>query len=120
MNHHEYVEKLRSRADNLDPKSSSSFETHHITGEYVVNCEAIQHDWPVLSKQLRLRFYRSGRLAIFDLGVVVGLMVLGKTQQDVTKLLEDGIWDTDPCDEEDSDNENEREDVSSDEEKSEF
>ncbi|KAF6220216.1 hypothetical protein HO133_003348 [Letharia lupina] len=118
MSHHEYVEKLRSRSDNLDPKSGSSFETHHITGKYVVNCEAIQHDCSVLSKQLRLRFYRSGRLAIFDLGIVVGLMVLGKTQQDVTKLLEDGSWDTDPCDEEDSDDENEREDVSSDEEKS--
>lgn len=118
MSHHEHVEELRSRADNPDPKSGSSFETHQITGNYLVNCEAIQHDWPVFSKQLHLRFYRSGRLAIFDLGIVVGLMVLGKTQQDVSEILEDGSWDTDSSDEEDSGDENERGNLSSDEEKS--
>ena len=118
MRHHEYVEKFSSRADNLDTKFDHSFEARHIHGTYIAKCEAIQHDWPILSKQLRLRSCLSGRLAIFDLGIVVGLMVLGKTQQDVTKLLEKGNWDKDPYDEEDSDDENEGEDVSSDEEKS--
>ena len=115
MSHHEYMEKLPSRADNLDHKSGSSFEIYNIDGNYVVSCEAIQHDWPLLSNQLRLRSYPGGRLAMFDLGIVFGLMVLGKTEQHVSKILEDGSWCIDPYDEEDSDDEDEREDISSDE-----
>lgn len=77
-----------------------------------------QHDWPVLSKQLRLRIINSGRLAIFDLGILFGLMLFGKTQEDVTKLLHNGKWDADPTDEEDTDDESETEDASSDDEDS--
>lgn len=80
-----------------------------------MDCKAIQHEWPILSKALRLRTFVSGRLAIFDLGIVVGLMVLGKTQEDVTKLLQDGSWDADPDDAENTDDEVEDEDASSDE-----
>lgn len=118
MSHHRYVEELHNRARVLNPKAGSSFETHNLIGKYVVKCEAIQHDWPVLSKQLRLRTIRSGRLAIFDLGIIFGLMVLGKTQEDVTKLLQDGDWDTDPSDVENTDDESDSEDMSGDEEDS--
>ena len=56
---------------------------------------------------------QSGRLAIFDLGIVVGLMVLGKTQEHVTKLIQDGKGC--PNDTEDSNDESESEDASGDE-----
>lgn len=118
INHREFVENLRNRAEKLGSKAGSSFDPHGITGNYVVNCEAIQHDRPVLSKSLRLRLIHSGRLAIFDFGIVFGLMVLGKTQEDVTKLLQDGKWDADPTDEADTDDESEIEDASGDEEDS--
>lgn len=117
IRHRTYVEKFRNQAEIFGPKVGSSFETRNIRGIYVVKCEAIQHDWPLLSKQLRLKCVRNGRLAVFDLGIVVGLMVLDRTQEDVTKILQDGNWDVDPITE-DIENEDESEDGSSDEEDS--
>ncbi len=102
-------------AETFGPKVAGSFDSYDIHGRYVMKCEAIQHDWPRLSKQLHLRFILNGRLAIFDLGIVVGLIVLGKTQEKVTKLLQDGKWDVDPTDAEFSGDESESEDASSDE-----
>lgn len=113
MSHLEYAEKLCKQVEIRFPKAVSSFERHNFHGKYAVKCEAIQHDWSGLSKQLRLRVVQSGRLAIFDLGIVVGLMVLGKTQEHVTKLIQNGK--AGPNDAEDSDDESESEDASSDE-----
>lgn len=59
MNHHEFAQKLHNRAENHGRKATSSFNPHDITGNYVVDCEDIQHDWPVLSKQLRLGIINS-------------------------------------------------------------
>ena len=117
MSHLQYSEKRRNKAESFNPKAGSSFETHNVIGKYVMECEAIQHDWPILSKQLHLRMISSG-LAIFDFGIVMGLMVLGKTQEDVTRIVQDGKWNADTSDAEDSDDEGEREDASSDEEES--
>lgn len=113
MSHLEYADNLCKQTEILIPKSVTSFERHKFYGKYAVKCEAIQYDWPGLSKQLRLRVVQSGRLAIFDLGVVVGLMVLGKTQEHVTKLIKDGRAGQN--DAEDSDDESESEDASSEE-----
>lgn len=118
MSHHSYVEKLRNQTQVPDCKSGSAFQAHDVHGRYAMDCKAIQHEWPILSKALRLRTFVSGRLAIFDLGIVVGLMVLGKTQEDVTKLLQDGSWDADSDDAENTDDEIEDEDASSGEEDS--
>ena len=79
-----------------DPKGGTSFHRYKVigkSGNYVVKSDHIQHGWPVLSKQLSLRCFRDGRLAIFDLGIIVGLMVLGKTKVDVTKLVQEKDWD---------------------------
>lgn len=118
MSHQTYVEELRKNAEILDPGGGRLFKTHGTVGIYVMKCEAIQHDWPVLSKQLRLRMIHSRRLAVFDLGIIVGLMVLGKTQEHVTKRLQVGNWNNSSIDPEDTDDEGENEDASSDEEDS--
>ena len=62
-----------------------------------------------------IRVVANGRLAIFDLGIVVGLMVVDVSQEDVTKLVQDGKWKADLLDVEELDNESESEDASSDE-----
>ena len=118
MSHLKYAKKRCNQAESLNPKAGSSFKPHNVSGKYVMKCEAIQHDRPALSKQLHLRMISNGRLAIFDFGIVMGLMVLGKTQEDVTRLVQDGKWNADTFDAEDSDDEGEREDASSDEEES--
>lgn len=116
MSHQSYVEKLRNQAETRDPQTGSSFKTDNVRARYVVKCEAIQEHWPLLAKELRLRVIGNGRLAIFDLGIVVGLMVLGKTQERVTKIIQDGKWNADLLGVEDLDDECESEDTSSDEE----
>lgn len=90
--HRNYVEERRSRAKTSDPEATTSFYIDHVTGVYIVSCDYVQHYWPVLSKQLHLRFFPGGRLAIIDLGIVFGLMVLGKTQVAVTKVVQNGTW----------------------------
>ena len=93
MIHYSFIEKFHSQAVTSDLKAGISFHRHRVTGKYVVKSDHIQHGWPVLSKQLSLRFFREGRLAIFDLGIIAGLMVLGKTKADVTKLVQEKDWD---------------------------
>lgn len=115
MSHRTHVEKYFKPANSIGLKSGSSFETHNFGGKYAVNCQAIKRDWPVVSKELCLRVFHSGRLAIFDLGIVVGLMVFDKTPEDVAKLLEEGRWDSDPLDDEETNDEGEDEYASSDE-----
>lgn len=115
--HLSYANKLRNQAETRDPKGGRSFEAHKFSGRYVMKCEAIQHQWPLLAKQLHIRVISDGRLAFFDLGIVVGLMLLGKSPDRVTKLVQDGNWDADLLDEEDL-AEIESEDTSSDEDNS--
>ena len=135
MIHHSFIEKFHSQAVTSDPKAGISFHRHKVTGKYVVKSNQIQHGWPVVSKQLSLRFFREGRLAIFDLGIIAGLMVLGKTKVDVTKLVQEKDWDDisdgedvsseeevsfDESDTKSSDDDSEVEDVSSEEEGSSY
>lgn len=93
---------------------AGSFGDYGIGGVFALRSEEIQSDWPCLSKQMRMRIIMSGRLAIFDLGIVSGLMILGKTQEHVSRIIEAGTWDVDPEEFEESENESENE--SSDEE----
>lgn len=118
MIHQNYVEERRSRAKTSDPKAATSFDRDHVAGKYIVSCDYVQHDWPVLSKQLRLRFISGGRLAMFDLGIIVGLMVLGKTQAAVMKVVQDGTWNAHLLGVEEMEDDGDNEDVSSDEEDS--
>lgn len=116
MIHHNYVKERRSRAKTSNPEAATSFDIDYVTGQYVVSCDYVQHNWPVLSKQLRLRFISSGRLAIFDLGIFVGLMVVGKTRAAVTKVVRDGTWNADLIGVEEMSDDGDNEDVSSDQE----
>lgn len=75
---------------------AGSFGDYGISGVFALRSEKIQLDWPSLSRQMRMRVIMSGQLAIFDLGIVSGLMILGKTQEDVSKIIEAGTWDFDP------------------------
>ena len=95
MIHHSYMEKLRSRAETPNPQSGTSFHRYNVHGNYVVKCSHIQHGWPILSKGLTLRCFREARMAILDLGVIVGLMVLGRTKAAVMKLVQEKDWDDD-------------------------
>ena len=114
MEHHKYVKEKLKRAETIRSKFGSSFEASNFLGNYTMKCETIEHHWPVVSKQMGMRALHSGRLAVFDLGIVFGLMVLDKTQEDVSKLLHEGRWKSVPFDEEDSDDEGEFVDASSD------
>ena len=51
--HLEHREKLCKQVEILIPKAVK-FEKHKFHGKYAMKCEAIQYDWPGLSKQLRL------------------------------------------------------------------
>ena len=99
MNHQSYTEKLHSQAETSNPHTGTSFHRYNFTGKYVVECshvherDYIQHGWPIFSNHLSLRGFRDGRLAIFDLGIIVGLMVLGRTKAAVAKLVQEKDWD---------------------------
>ena len=114
-NHRKYVEEKLNRAETIGSRFRSSFKASRFHGKYAIKCETIGHDWPVVSRQLGMRAMHCGRLAVFDLGIVVGLMVLDKTQEDVSKLLKEGRWESDPFEEEDTEDEGEFGDASSDE-----
>ena len=93
--HREYTEKERirkSKGATFESSVDDSFEADSTGGIYVLACAAIQYDWPKLSKEMRLRIFGNGGLGVFDLGIFCGLMVFGKTQEDVTKILEKGTW----------------------------
>ena len=93
MKHRSYTEKLRSQAENSSSQIGTSFHRYNTTGKYVVECSHIQHGWPILSGDLSIRGFWEGRTAILDLGIIVGLMVLGRTRAAVTKLVQEKDWD---------------------------
>lgn len=105
MEHYEYQEKTQNVG--LFAGSWGDFGT---SGVFALRSEEIQSDWPILSRQMRMRMFSSGRLGIFDLGIVSGLMILRKTHEDVSRIIEAGTWNVDP------DQYLESEDESSDEE----
>ena len=109
----ERIRKLAKASRELE--NDDSFEAHNTIGIYVVKCDAIQYDWPTLSKQMRLRMVTRGRLAVFDLGIVYGLMVFGKTQEIIARTLQKGRWN---AAQEDFPEDSDSEDMSSDEEES--
>ena len=125
--HRSFMKKLHSQAVASVPKASTSFNRYQImrnSGKYFVKSDHIRQAWPVLSKQLSLRCFRDGRLAVFDLGIIIGMMVIGKRKVDVAKLVQEKDWD-DVSEEEDSSDEpdtktwdvdSEGEDVSSEDE----
>ena len=115
MNHRKYVEEKLKRAETVGSRFGSSFEASNFFGNYTMKCETIEDHWPVLSAQMGMRALHNGRLAVFDLGIVVGLMVFGKTQEDVSKIIHEGRWKSDPLEEENTDDEGEFRDASSDE-----
>lgn len=106
LKHLSHIEKLHSQAEISNPQTGTSFRRYDLAGKYVVECSHIQHGWPILSKELSLRGFWEGRLAILDLGIIVGLMVLGETKAAVTKFVQEKDWNVD----------SEDEDMSSDEE----
>lgn len=116
--HLDLVEERRNRAKPSDPNAATSFDINYVGGRYFMECGYVQHEWPVFAKQLSLRFISGGRLAIFDLGIIVGLMVLGKTQAAVSKVVQDGTWNAHLLGVEEMEDDDDSEDVSSDEEDS--
>ena len=73
---------LESRIhDRLEPK-----------GVFILRSDRIEDVWAPLSKQMRLRMVHPGRLGVFDFGIVCGLMVFGRTQLDILKILKKGAW----------------------------
>ena len=134
--HRSFIEKLHSQAVPSVPKTSTSFNRYKVmSGKYFVKSDHIQQAWPILSNQLSLRCFRDGRLAIFDLGIIIGMIVIGKSKLDVTKLVQEKDWDgvsdyegvsseeEDGSDESDTktwDDESEGEDVSSEDEDSSY
>jgi len=106
--HEEYV-------NNIDFKRDRPYELHSTTGLYAIGCEEIRYYCPNLSEKMCIRIVSGGRLAVFDLGKVCGLMILGKSLEEVSKIVEDGTWKADPVDEIDTESEDD-EGASSDEE----
>jgi len=106
--HEEYV-------NNIDFKRDRPYELHSTTGLYAIGCEEIRYYCPHLSEKMCIRIVSGGRLAVFDLGKVCGLMILGKWLEEVSKIVEDGTWKADPVDEIDTESEDD-EGASSDEE----
>lgn len=91
--HEEHKAKFRKSRG-----SSDSFHPYHTCGIYAISCGAVEAVWPVLAKGLRLRMLSEGRLAVFDLGIIRGLMVFAESQAKVSKLIANGhsISLTDP------------------------
>lgn len=106
MIHQRYIEKLRTQVETSNPQIGTSFHRSNLTGGYVVKCSRIQYGWPILSKNLSARGFWEGRVAILDLGIMFGLILLGRTKAAVTKIVQEKDWGDD----------NEGEDMSSEEE----
>lgn len=83
--HEEHKAKYRG-----SQKSSDSFDPYYTCGIYAIRCGAVEDTWPILAKGLRLRMMSEGRLAVFDLGIITGLMVFAESQAKVSKLIADG------------------------------
>jgi len=96
--HEEYV-------NTIDFNRDRPFELHSTAGLYAIGCEEIRYYWPSVSEKMCIRIVSGGRLAIFDLGKVCGLMILGKSLEEVSRVVEDGTWKADPIDEIDSQSE---------------
>ncbi|KAL8727670.1 MAG: hypothetical protein Q9166_005906 [cf. Caloplaca sp. 2 TL-2023] len=90
-------------------KSTTLFYPDETGGIYAIKCEIVEKDWPNLSTVLRLRMIRPGRLAIFDLGIICGLMVFATTKGKVSKRIAAGKWNADMLDEDDNDSDSEDE-----------
>ena len=65
----------------------------YISGIYALKADSIKYDWPTISNELRLRLFGEG-LAIFDLGIVVGMMVLAETQERLVEVIEKHNWNS--------------------------
>ncbi|KAL8707705.1 MAG: hypothetical protein Q9220_007285 [cf. Caloplaca sp. 1 TL-2023] len=83
QNHVQYMTQAQ-----VKPK----FRACDTVGQYFLTCKLLEQHRSKISQQLRLRIINGGRHAIFDLGVTFGLMVLGPSQNQVTKLLKSGRW----------------------------
>ncbi|KAL9575921.1 MAG: hypothetical protein Q9212_007560, partial [Teloschistes hypoglaucus] len=117
MDHHVLTASIRKDRKKLIATTLKSHELEALnafdpgsdtSGCYIIKADSIAATWPQLSDNMSLRMIHPGRLAVFDLGIVAGLMVLGRSATAVAKRIERGNWsnkdeDTD-SDSDDTDN----------------
>lgn len=89
----------------VDFSRDRPFEPYSTSGIYAIRCEEIRYHYPNLSDKMFIRIVSGGRLAIFDLGKVCGLMILGESLEEISRVVEDGTWKADPVDTIDSQSE---------------
>ncbi|KAL8673210.1 MAG: hypothetical protein Q9168_002362 [Polycauliona sp. 1 TL-2023] len=83
--HEEFKKKLPNRQESYD--AIHPFTT---LGVYAIRCEAVERASPILGKGLKLRIVRRGCLAVFDLGIMTGVMVFAETTAKVEKIIAAG------------------------------
>lgn len=57
-------------------KIQPTFKPGNLKGKYLISCGTISSRWPDLTYKMQLRMHSSGRLAVFDFGIVYGMMIL--------------------------------------------
>lgn len=107
----EYEEYL---ADNQDDGGGGS-----PCGEYMVDCEYIEGDWPNSAEDMTISVHRTSKdgvfKATFDFGIVEGIMILGRDEGFVDMLSKRRDGGIDEDDDEEDEDENEEIDSEDDE-----
>ncbi|KAL8763133.1 MAG: hypothetical protein Q9194_007416, partial [Teloschistes cf. exilis] len=101
MDHHVLTANIRKDRKKLIATTLKSRELEALNafdpgsdtaGCYIIKADSIAATWAQLSDNMTLRMIHPGRLAVFDLGIIAGMMVLGRSTTAVAKRIERGNW----------------------------
>ena len=84
--HHEYRHYATTRPNSVDPAG-----VLNRCGLFALQAERIRREWPSVAKEMQLRMFHKG-LAIFDLGIIVGMMVFAETPERLCEVIAKDMW----------------------------
>ena len=84
--HQEYHHFRTTQPNSVDPAG-----VLNRMGLFALQAERIEREWPSLAKEMQLRMFHKG-LAIFDLGIIVGMMVFAETPERLREALAKDMW----------------------------
>ena len=96
--HKKILIESRQEEENRTSKVSAlarlKYWSKSLKGKYFLASDAISRRSPHISEDLWLRAFHSssGRLAVFDLGVIFGMMIIGKSDEEIGERLVQGEW----------------------------
>ncbi|KAL8871082.1 MAG: hypothetical protein Q9174_003013 [Haloplaca sp. 1 TL-2023] len=90
----DHLQKEYNRTSKHLASARLKYQAKSLTGTYSLVSDAISRQWPDVSEKLQLRAFHSssGRFAVFDLGVLFGMMIIGKSDEEIGVRLAKDHW----------------------------